>query len=225
MAELLCRDVPTELHCAHLIRPEQASTARSSIPLERRPAPRSSIIQHVRFTRSAARTHHYLAMESCRALPPKLLARLHERRAKLRSRHILAISTAFARPFNRPRPVDASHRSFSSGSSLNVIITADGAVARDFGIGRAALTEGRTDLRLRRRLPLASKYGPRRIGAAMSSASQLRRAPVGRRLFKGKRARHDAAIVAGESPAPSKIRVDLRRIRCLYHEGARSRPR
>jgi len=162
---------------------------------------------------------HYLAMEYVHGDDlRRLLARLHERRAKLPVQHILAITTALAQALEHAHgQVDDDgapvlHLGIKPG---NVIITADGAVKlTDFGIGRAALTEGRTDL-----LPSIVGYlSPEQCtGQNVDRRSDvfglgilMYELSVGRRLFKGDNEFITmSAIVAGDIPAPSKHRGDL----------------
>ena len=162
---------------------------------------------------------HYLAMEYVHGDDArKLLARLHERRAKLPVQHILAISTAVAQALHH-----AHEQADGDGKPVlhlgikpaNVIITADGAVKlADFGIGRAALTEGHTDL-----LPVVVGYlAPEQcVGHPVDRRTDvfglgilMYELAVGRRLFKGD---NDfvtmATIVAGDIPPPTKHRGDL----------------
>ena len=162
---------------------------------------------------------HYLAMEYVHGDDArKLLARLHERRAKLPVQHILAISTAVAQALHH-----AHEQTDADGKPVlhlgikpaNVIITADGAVKlADFGIGRAALTEGHTDL-----LPAIVGYlAPEQcVGQPVDRRTDvfglgilIYELAVGRRLFKGD---NDfvtmATIVGGDIPPPTKHRGDL----------------
>jgi serine/threonine protein kinase len=162
---------------------------------------------------------HYLAMEYVHGDDlRKLLARLHERRAKLPVQHILAISTAVAQALEHahqqtdPDGDPVLHLGIKPG---NVIITDHGAVKlADFGIGRAALTEGRTDL-----LPSIVGYlSPEQCtGQPVDRRSDvfglgilMYELSVGRRLFKGDNEFVTmATVVAGDIPAPSKHRGDL----------------
>ncbi len=162
---------------------------------------------------------HYLAMEYVHGDDlRKLLARLHERRAKLPVQHILAISTAVAQALQHAHDqldADGNPVLHLGIKPANVIITADGAVKlADFGIGRAALTEGRTDL-----LPAIVGYlspeqctgqVPDRRSDVFGLGILMYELAVGRRLFKGDNELVTmAAIVAGDIPAPSKARGDL----------------
>jgi serine/threonine protein kinase len=162
---------------------------------------------------------HYLAMEYVHGDDlRKLLARLHERRAKLPVQHILAISTAVAQALQHAHDqLDANGQPVLhlSIKPANVLIAADGAVKlADFGIGRAALTEGRTDL-----LPAIVGYlspeqctgqTPDRRSDVFGLGILMYELAVGRRLFKGDNELVTmAAIVAGDIPAPTKLRGDL----------------
>ncbi len=147
----------------------------------------------------------------------KLLARLHERRAKLPVQHIISIVTAVAAAIHH-----AHEQAIEGGTLLhldikpsNVIIAVDGTVkVTDFGIARAALLEGRSDL-LR---PIAGYLSPEQVtGGPIDRRTDvfgigilMYELATGRRLFKGD---NDfvtmSAIVAGDIPPPTRNRGDL----------------
>lgn len=161
----------------------------------------------------------YLAMEYVHGDDVrKLLARLHERRAKLPVQHILAISTSLAQALHH------AHEQVDGGGApvlhlgvrpANVIIAADGAVKlADFGLTCAALTEGRTDLLA----AIAGYLSPEQCtGQPVDRRSDvfglgilMYELATGRRLFKGENEFTTmATIVAGDIPPPSKHRGDL----------------
>jgi serine/threonine-protein kinase len=156
---------------------------------------------------------HFVAMEYIHGDDVrKLLARLHERRAKLPVQHILSIGTSVAQALQHAHDKGTLHLGIKPS---NVIIAADGTVkVADFGIARAALVESRTDLVA----GVAGYLSPEQcLGQEVDHRSDvfglgilLYELSVGRRLFKGD---NDlvtmAAIVAGEIPAPTKHRGDL----------------
>ncbi|MDQ3299856.1 MAG: serine/threonine protein kinase, partial [Myxococcota bacterium] len=147
----------------------------------------------------------------------KLLARLHERRAKLPVQHIISIITAVAAAIHH------AHEQVIEGGTLlhldikpaNVIIAVDGTVkVTDFGIARAALLEGRSDLLG----SIAGYMSPEQVtGEPIDRRTDvfgigilMYELATGRRLFKGD---NDfvtmSAIVGGDIPPPTRNRGDL----------------
>ncbi|MDQ3367281.1 MAG: serine/threonine protein kinase, partial [Myxococcota bacterium] len=164
---------------------------------------------------------HYLATEYVHGDDVrKLLARLHERRAKLPIQHLIAITTAVATAVHHAheqrdpddRPLNILHLHLDPS---NVIIAADGTVkVADFGITRAAFVESRVD----QLGPFISYMSPEQVtGHALDRRTDvfgigvlMYELATGRPLFKSE---NDfltmATIAAGDIPPPTRHRGDL----------------
>nr|MBA3819271.1 protein kinase [Deltaproteobacteria bacterium] len=164
---------------------------------------------------------HYLATEYVHGDDVrKLLARLHERRAKLPIQHLIAIATAVATAVHHAheqrdpddRPLGILHLHLEPS---NVIIAADGTVkVADFGITRAAFVESRVD----QLGPYVSYMAPEQVtGHAVDRRTDvfgigvlMYELATGRRLFKSDNEFVTmATIAAGDLPPPTRHRGDL----------------